>query len=127
MQKQSKKREAIYELICSTKSHPNADWVYANLKPIYPDLSLATVYRNLAAFRESGVLACVATVNGQERYDGNTAPHSHFICTHCGCVTDVDVPGPGKEMFSLLAEQTGAQIDSCKLHFYGRCTDCKTV
>ena len=43
----SRKREAIYQTVCDTKVHPTAEWVYEALKPVYPDLSLGTVYRNL--------------------------------------------------------------------------------
>ena len=55
----SPKRQAILECICSTDCHPSAEWVYAMLKPQIPDLSLATVYRNLARFREDGVVLAV--------------------------------------------------------------------
>ena len=50
----SPKREAILECLRSTTCHPSAEWVYAQLKPRIPDLSLATVYRNLARFRGGG-------------------------------------------------------------------------
>ena len=87
----SKKREAILDAIRSTKSHPTADWVYLKLKPLYPDLSLGTVYRNISAFKNNGDIITVSNVNGQESYDGNTTPHSHFICTECFNVIDIDL------------------------------------
>ena len=43
----SRKRMAILNTLQETTLHPTADWVYARLKPRYPDLSLGTVYRNL--------------------------------------------------------------------------------
>ena len=46
--RQSKKRDRVLELLRSTKSHPTADWLYQELKSEFPDLSLGTVYRNLA-------------------------------------------------------------------------------
>ena len=36
----SRKRAAIYGVVCATKVHPTAEWVYEALKPDYPDLSL---------------------------------------------------------------------------------------
>lgn len=47
----SKKREAILAAIRGTSCHPSAEWIYQQLKPRHPDLSLGTVYRNLAFFR----------------------------------------------------------------------------
>ena len=46
----SKKRQAILEVIRGTDIHPTAEWVYQTLKSEYPDLSLGTVYRNIAFF-----------------------------------------------------------------------------
>ena len=85
----SPKREAILECLRSTHNHPAAEWVYAQLKPSIPDLSLATVYRNLGQFRKDGTIQVIGNVDGEERYDGDTSPHSHFICRSCGKVADL--------------------------------------
>ena len=64
MRRHSKKRDAILSCIRRSHLHPSAEWIYTQLKPEHPDLSLGTVYRNLALFRESGEIVCVATVHG---------------------------------------------------------------
>ncbi|MGI5970953.1 MAG: Fur family transcriptional regulator [Oscillospiraceae bacterium] len=119
----SKKRQAIYDCICSTKSHPSADWVYSRLKPEHPELSLGTVYRNIALFKEEGTVVSVASVNGTERLDGNTDPHAHFICFECGAVNDVEA-GLEEELDKRLAEKTGAHVIRHELTFKGICPDC---
>lgn len=121
--KHSRKREAIFECVCATKTHPTADWVYAQLKPSIPDLSLGTVYRNLAMFRQEGKLVSVGTVNGMERFDANTRPHPHFICTHCNAVIDVDLPTPD----ALIAEVDCGSVSRCELTFLGICNSCVSV
>ena len=83
MQKKSRKRDAILACVCSTDTHPTAEWVYTQLKPDIPDLSLGTVYRNLAMFRREGIIGSAGVVNGLERYDRNPLPHAHFVCTQC--------------------------------------------
>ena len=80
----SPKRDAILQCLRSTTCHPSAEWVYSQLKPRIPDLSLATVYRNLARFRAEGAVQVIGCVDGEDRYDGNTAPHGHFVCRTCG-------------------------------------------
>jgi Fur family peroxide stress response transcriptional regulator len=90
--KYSKKREAILEALRNTTEHPSAEMLYARLKPEFPDLSLGTVYRNLAMFIRDGDAVSVGTVAGQERYDADTHPHAHFICSECGRVLDVCCP-----------------------------------
>jgi Fur family peroxide stress response transcriptional regulator len=89
MVRKSKKRDAIYRALCALKTHPCAETLYARLKPSFPDLSLGTVYGNLAAFKREGLAVSVGVVDGRERFDGDTAPHAHFICRRCGAVIDV--------------------------------------
>lgn len=119
IQRNSKKRDAIYSMLAGTKEHPSAEWVYAKLKPDIPDLSLGTVYRNLARFKEEGRAISVATVNGQERFDGCVEPHAHFICRCCGMVEDLnDMPIPP---FPAL-DRT---VEAVQLNYYGLCHGCK--
>lgn len=122
--KQFRKRNAILQYLRSTDVHPSAEMVFAQLKPQIPDLSLGTVYRNLAMFRQQGTIASVGTVNGVERFDGNINPHVHFICTDCSAVLDM----PQLQVPVALTEtaecQLGAKVDICQLSFTGRCADC---
>ena len=55
----SRKREAVLACLRSTTSHPSADWVYQQLKLEYPDMSLGTVYRNLAQCKQRGEIISV--------------------------------------------------------------------
>ena len=66
--KHSRKRDAILECLRCTTSHPTAEWVYTQLKPTIPDLSLATVYRNLAMFKDEGTIDSVGVYNGLEPF-----------------------------------------------------------
>ena len=120
----SKKREAILEAIRSTDAHPSADWVYQSLKQEYPDLSLGTVYRNLARFKEEGVIASVGTVNGQERFDGMVNHHAHFVCNNCASVMDFHGLDQDESMDRLVEEKFGMKIDHHELVFYGICPHC---
>ncbi len=119
--KHSKKRDAILECVRSTDTHPSAEWVYAQLKPLIPDLSLGTVYRNLAAFKQEGLITSVGVVDGMERFERCTAPHAHFICTHCSAVIDIDGIDPPQK----LAEQVHCgSVRDCILTFTGICNQC---
>ena len=124
-QKHFRKRDAILNCVRATTVHPSADWVYAQLKPQYPDLSLGTVYRNLAYFKEQGKIISLGTVNGVERFDGNTKPHVHFICTNCDDVADLMQIAVPQEMMQSVSFNTGGEVQSCHLTFIGRCAKCK--
>jgi Fur family peroxide stress response transcriptional regulator len=124
-QRFSQKRQAIYDCLCGTDTHPSADWIYQQLRPSYPDLSLATVYRNLAQMKESGLACSVGVVAGQERFDGCVTPHTHFVCTGCNAVLDLwDVSLP-KELVSQAETASGCLIRGTSLRFSGLCPKCR--
>ena len=124
--KHSKKRDAILACIRQTKCHPTADWIYQQLKPEIPDLSLGTVYRNIAMFREEGTIQSIGVVNGLEHFDGTTEPHTHFICTGCGRVLDLEGITLPQEAVEQAGHCSGGIISSFQLQFTGLCADCKT-
>ena len=125
--KHFRKRDAILTCLRQTKAHPSADWVYAQLKPEIPDLSLGTVYRNLNLFKEQGKIVSLGTVKGIERFDGNTAPHVHYICENCGCVLDLEGIAVPQELQSAVAQSTGGQVTGCQLTFTGGCMSCQNL
>lgn len=120
----SKKREAILSAIRSTKTHPSAEWVYQTLKPTHPDLSLGTVYRNLIFFQDHGDIQSVGVVKGQERFDGVTTPHSHFICNRCGAIIDLNSVKLDDDLTRSVSEQYGLAVERHELTFYGVCQTC---
>ena len=122
--KHFRKRDAILNCLKSTTCHPGADWIYTRLKPEIPDLSLGTVYRNLAYFKENGQIVSLGTVNGVERFDYNTTPHVHFICTGCGAVEDLHQIAVPQELTEEATAHTGARISACSLTFTGLCGHC---
>lgn len=121
--KYSRKREAIYNAICSSHSHPAAGTIYAQLKPEFPDLSLGTVYRNLSLFVNEGTIRCVCVVDGNERFDGDTSDHPHFVCNCCGCVSDL---ADDRLLMDTAAVESrnGITVSRIDLVFYGVCADC---
>ena len=122
----SKKREAILSALRGTKSHPSAEWVYQTLKPTHLDLSLGTVYRNLALFRQQGVIQSVGVVNGQERFDADTSLHHHFVCERCGSVLDLDFRQEQEDSWDqAVSEQYGFKTLRHELIFYGICKTCQ--
>jgi Fur family peroxide stress response transcriptional regulator len=122
--KHSNKRDAILKAIQSTESHPGARWVYEQLKPANPGLSLGTVYRNLNVFREAGTVISVGVVKGEERFDGRVEPHPHFVCEGCGAVIDLGGEIQSELNTKLSIEIPGCVIDKRKTVFYGICKEC---
>jgi Fur family peroxide stress response transcriptional regulator len=127
IRKHSFKRDAILAVLKGTDTHPGAQWVYERLKPAIPDLSLGTVYRNLRLFREEGAALSLGAVNGEERFDGVTEPHPHFVCSRCGVVLDLP-PSRADTLCGSLEQADSAEkafsIDFRRTVFYGLCGTC---
>lgn len=124
MQRQSIKRQAILDCIKESKAHPTAEQIYNELKPAFPDLSLATVYRNINQLEESGLVRHVGTVLGRERYDADVSVHSHAVCVKCGRMIDVrDIELP-IDLIERAQKDTGFSILCSDLQFSGICNDC---
>lgn len=124
--KQFRKRNAIYECLKRTTMHPSAEMLHEMLRTEHPDISLATVYRNLTYFKNQGMIISVATVRGIERFDANTTPHVHFICEDCDAVLDLHQIQVPDTLNQEVEKNVNCQVNSCCLTFTGKCPICKS-
>lgn len=124
MVRHSDKRDAVLFDLQERYDHPTAEMVYQSVKEKYPSISLGTVYRNLEELCLSGEIIKIGAEN-KERYDGHTHPHSHFFCTVCGAVYDLNSTYNTKEIKSI-AKEIDADIVGFQVSFRGICKNCKT-
>ena len=122
--KQFRKRSAILACLRETNTHPSAEMLHQMLQPEHPDISLATVYRNLALFKNQGIIQSLGTVGGIERFDGNTDPHVHFICNRCHSITDLHQIAVPEQLRSTVEAATHGRAEECQLSFIGICQSC---
>ena len=120
----SRQRQAIMDYLCSTKEHPTAETVYANVRVHYPRVSLGTVYRNLNLLAEEGEILRLTCGDGSDRFDGNPKPHYHFLCTGCGRVLDLTME-PLSHINILAAAEFDGTIEGHTVLFHGKCSNCK--
>ncbi len=119
--KRSKQREKVLDVVRSTKSHPTADWVFHEVRKELPNVSLATVYRNLNLLAESGKINEVLC-DGQLRFDANRDEHFHFICRSCKGIFDIDETRVTSPDFKL---PRGYVVQDVRMDFYGICPSCQ--
>ncbi len=122
--KRSRQREAILEVLRMTKVHPTADWVYNEVRKEIPNISLGTVYRNLARLSEDKTIIKLGLGTGVEHFDGCVEPHYHAVCTCCGAISDIEA----KQMMELndwASKQFNGEIYEHSAVFYGKCEKCK--
>jgi Fur family peroxide stress response transcriptional regulator len=84
--------------------------IHRQLIQDYPNISLATVYRNVILLKELGEVLELGFADDGNRYDGNNPrPHPHLICIRCRRILDPDLPDL-KEASDRLANETGFEI-----------------
>ncbi|RLD16035.1 MAG: transcriptional repressor [Caldiserica bacterium] len=131
----TKSRMAILDVFRRVKGHLSADEVFLRLRKNYPNIGIATVYRNLDYLHKNGFLSRFQFGNNKasyelsERFLKGAKHHHHLICTKCGKVIDYadfikEETDLIREMEKALSKKYGFKIQSHQLHFYGICKDC---
>ena len=118
----SKQREAILNELQSRCDHPTAAQVYEGVKRVIPNISLGTVYRNLASLVESGEILSVAVGDGKEHFDGDKSFHLHLHCKCCGAIIDSRVED---EKVKSIAHFDGFTPETSVCVVYGLCKNCQ--
>ena len=121
--KHSRQRDSILEFLAIRKDHPTADTVYMNVRRSFPNISLGTVYRNLTLLADIGEISRIRLGDGVDHFDYDTSPHSHFICSECGEVFDLDMKVT-EALTRTAQENFEGKIEGHVTYFYGRCNNC---
>ncbi|MCE5314722.1 MAG: transcriptional repressor [Armatimonadota bacterium] len=120
----SRQAKVILDVLRSVTSHPTADEVYEMAREAMPRISLGTVYRNLEAMSESGLVLKIYVSGTQKRFDGNPKPHYHIRCGVCGRVDDIDLDLL-VDLDRTAQEATGYDVLSHSVEFVGVCPRCR--
>lgn len=121
-------RLAIFEALASSREHPSAEQIHRAVHRRLPALSLATVYKNLAALKAIGAVADVNPLREEGRYEaalpGTSAgrPHHHLVCTSCKKVRDLH----DRDLDSLRVRNVqGFEVRAVRVQAEGLCPDCQ--
>ncbi len=116
-------REIIFRTVYEMRSHPTPEAIYERVREQIPSISLATVYKNLKRFLDSGLLREVSPMHGSQRLDANTEDHHHLVCTECRAVIDLEENDlePARLLRPL---PKGFILKRCAVEFYGLCPRC---
>jgi Fur family peroxide stress response transcriptional regulator len=115
----------VLKVLALSDGHPGVETIYAQVKKDFPTTSLATVYKTVTLLKELDEVLELGFSEGSNRYDGNKPyPHPHLICTKCKKIVDPDLESLA-HMTRELASDTGFDITSHRLDFFGICPECQ--
>lgn len=117
-------RVQILKNIMERHDHPSADNIFQEVRRALPMISFNTVYKTLETFCQLGLIMKVNPLHEVARYDGNTTPHTHLICTRCHQVEDLYWDWPQEIPLPDL-QKSGFKVESVAVHLFGLCRNCQ--
>lgn len=118
-------RLAVLRALVYNENHPSAEDIYRKLKPAFPTMSFATVYKIIDKLKTMGEVLELQFRDGSNRYDGMKAtPHAHLGCASCGKIFDLDVDPP-LEAAAKAARKLGFRLVGMRFDLYGTCGECR--
>tara|TARA_Y100000590_G_scaffold310890_1_gene351216 strand:+ start:356 stop:784 length:429 start_codon:yes stop_codon:yes gene_type:complete len=99
--------------------HPDVDELYKRVSKVDPKISIATVYRTVKLFEESGILTKHDFKGGKARYEPlNESHHDHLIDVKTGEIIEF-VDDDIEKLQKKVAEKYGYDLVDHKLELYG--------
>lgn len=123
LQRQTIQGTLVLEAVRALRCHATADEIYTEVAKTHPNISRATVYRNLNHLAELGEIRKIETPAGPDRFDHLTDRHYHVQCTVCGRVFDIDMDYM-EELERKIRDRHGFQITGHRIMFQGVCPQC---
>jgi len=120
----TRQRQVILNVIRESSGHPTASEIYEMARKSLPRISLGTVYRNLQALSESGMVRTLKMGGSKRHFDRNISRHNHILCTCCGRVDDVGYD-LNADVEKTVGRISGYEVTGHRLAFTGVCPRCK--
>ena len=120
----SKQRNLVLATLLEHHCHPTAEQIYTIVKEKDPNISLATVYRNLNQLAEKGIIKKIDHLDNQAHFDHTLDEHHHFICSECSCVIDIDC-NIVSNLNQQLLDKENLLVEYTDISFHGLCPRCR--
>ncbi|MDR2426372.1 MAG: transcriptional repressor [Endomicrobium sp.] len=120
--RQTFQRRKILEFLMNTDSHPTAYNIYKRIVKDIPTVSKTTIYNTVNKLVKERIIKCIKMKNSEMRFDANTEPHCHFVCSKCGRIYDVKICY--KNILKHAID--GHKVEDVFICYSGVCKACKS-
>jgi len=112
-------RKIIAKIMSDSQDHPDVDELYKRASKIDLKISIATVYRTVKLFEESGIITKHDFKGGKARYEElNEGHHDHLIDIKTGEIIEF-VDEEIEKLQQKVADKYGYKLIDHKLELYG--------
>lgn len=115
-------RMAIYHFMAENYSHPGIDAAWEYVKQTLPTVTRESVYRIFNEFADAGIIQRLDHLSSA-RYDCQTLPHGHFVCTVCGQIIDFAL----QNKVALPKDLAAGEVHHIELRASGVCHKCTQI
>ncbi|MBL4869573.1 MAG: transcriptional repressor [Robiginitomaculum sp.] len=113
-------RRVIAQVLSDANDHPDAESVLSRAVEIDNKISLATVYRTLRLFAETGIIETHDFRDGRARYEAaDNDRHDHLIDLSSGDVIEF-MDEEIEALQEKIAKKLGYELVDHRLELYGR-------
>ena len=111
-------RRVIARVLSSAEDHPDVEELHRRAHAIDPHISIATVYRTVRLFEESGIIERHDFRDGRSRYEETpTHHHDHLIDMKTGKVVEF-VDEEIEALQNAIARKLGYKLVDHRLELY---------
>lgn len=115
----TEQRRVIARVLEESTDHPDVEELYLRSTAVDPRISIATVYRTVKLFEESGIIERLEFGDGRARYeDAERDHHDHLIDLNSGEVIEFVEPEI-EELQERIARKLGYRLKGHRLELYG--------
>ena len=112
-------RKLVAQVLSESQDHPDVDELHKRVSKLDPKISIATVYRTVKLFEESGILAKHDFKGNKARYEQTSIEHhDHLIDINTGKITEF-VNDDIEKLQKKVAEKLGYKLVDHRLELYG--------
>ncbi len=112
-------RRLIAKVMSEATDHPDVDELHKRVSKIDKKVSIATVYRTVKLFEESGILEKHDFKGGKARYEQSPdTHHDHLIDVNSGEIIEF-VDEEIENLQNKIAEKYGYKLVDHRLELYG--------
>jgi Fur family ferric uptake transcriptional regulator len=109
----------------AARPHSTADAIAKEVRADLGAVSRQAVYDVLGILVEKGLIRRIQPAGSPALYEDRVGDnHHHVICRSCGHTVDVDC-AVGDRPCLTAADDSGYEIDSAEVIFWGKCPNCR--
>jgi Fe2+ or Zn2+ uptake regulation protein len=116
-------RRLLLRFLFDGGSHRTAEELTADMKTVFPEVSLSTIYRNLDELERMGIVGHIDLGQGAATYFLATERHGHVVCEQCGVIFEIPLAA-FQEIEKFASKHYGVTVSPHQCAVLGTCVMC---